>query len=365
MKTSTIDELSQLFICPTDGGWSVHARGISEILRLRGPETANTPAWRHLISRLRIICVRPLELSDHASLKFLFNNRQTLEALTKRKAQYLEGKIWQMFAPCSDTNDALDEGFQLIADVPALPERATSLPSIVDSSALLNNSATVVRSILAAMNSVESWHAKFWASSPTPRSWQVPSRASNPADVDPSDKTFPFCFEFESIGVALPVTICWALAAQLWSNVIQIYELLRASLGRDFEIEDLVAQAEATVEDATRPMEAWVQGSEASHTAKGRSIEEIRREGTRMARYVCQTMEYHHRIEMGTYGGHAITYPCWSARQYFRLHPGHERELSWLQSMYKMEGSGTRWGLSTMTFTDIAEPLAVELRRGC
>lgn len=55
----------QLFVCPETNAWSVHARGIFEILRLR-PElqTTSTPAWRHMFSRLRIVCVSLLLLAQ-------------------------------------------------------------------------------------------------------------------------------------------------------------------------------------------------------------------------------------------------------------------------------------------------------------
>ncbi|KAI9742973.1 MAG: hypothetical protein M1818_003268 [Claussenomyces sp. TS43310] len=327
----------ELFVCPTENGWSVHARGIAEILRLRDPGMASTLAWRHLFSRLRVVC--------------------TLEALTKRQPQFLENDIWRHIVTDFGFNEALDEVYQMIADIPTLLARAITLSSIDDQSTFLKESAAVAQSVLAMVKSVESWHDEFWKASPTPRSWSVPSCAANPADVDPSNKIFPFSFEFESLSVAVPVVMCWSVIAQLYSNVIQIHDLVQARLGCYIELEALLAQANNIVVDATSTSEASSQNTPLFTADKGRLIQEIHSEGTRMARYVCQSMEYHHRIEMGTYGGHATTYPSWSARQYFRLHPGHEREWSWLQNMHKMEGPGTRWGLSTMAFADIIEPL--------
>ncbi|KAI1497195.1 hypothetical protein F5X99DRAFT_397868 [Biscogniauxia marginata] len=327
----------ELFVCPAENGWSVHARGIAEILRLRSPGTASTPAWRHLFSRMRVVC--------------------TLEALTKRQAKILENNIWRQIVTESGVSGALDEVYQMIADIPTILEGAVALSSIGDRSILLKESAAVAQSILVMVKSVEFWHDTFWKASPTPRSWSVPSYVMNPADVDPSNKIFPFCFEFESLSVAVPVVMCWAVAAQLYSNVIQIHDLVQARLGRHIKLEYLLTQADATVVDTASPLEAPSQNTLLFTADKSRSIQDIQNEGTRMARHVCQSMPYFHRIEMGTYGGHATTYPSWSARQYCRLHPGHEREWSWLQNMHKMEGPGTRWGLSLMTFADIAEPL--------
>ncbi|KAI1772921.1 hypothetical protein F4818DRAFT_443804 [Hypoxylon cercidicola] len=322
----------ELFIYPTASGWSIHARGINEILRLRDPEAANTPAWRHLSSRIRIVC--------------------TLEALTKRQGQILKCAMYRRAITESSISCPLDEVFRMTADIPAILEQAVALCSIRDHDALLRESAAVTQSILAMVKSFEVWLDECWKASSSLRVWSVPSRAVNLADVDPSNKNFPYCFEFESLVVGVPVVMCWAVATQLYSHVIQIYDLVQARLGRHITLQYLLTQADTTVVDA------------ASHDSplltadRGRSIQDVRDEGTRMARNVCQSMEYMHRIEMGTYGGHSTTYPTWSARQYFRLHPGHEREASWLQNMHKMEGTGTRWGLSLMTFADIEEPLA-------
>ncbi|KAI0126708.1 hypothetical protein BJ170DRAFT_596283 [Xylariales sp. AK1849] len=332
----------ELFVCPVENGWSVHARGIAEILRLRNPGMASTPAWRHLFARMRVVC--------------------TLEALTKRQAQILENDMWRQTATEFGVNGALDEVLQMIADIPAIFERADKLPSISDRSALLNESAAVVRSILAMVNSLESWHGEFWKASPTARAWLVPSCAANPADGDPFDKTFPLCFEFESLSVATPILMCWAVNAHLYSNVIQIYDLIQARLGRRVGLEYLLAQADSTMVEAASQLEESRGNTPMSTAHKGCSIQEIHNEGSRMARYVCQSLEYFHRIDMGTYGGHATTYQSWSARQYFRLHPGREREWLWLLNIHKMDGPGTRWGLAMKTFADIVEPLGAPKR---
>ncbi|KAI1373408.1 hypothetical protein F4677DRAFT_429545 [Hypoxylon crocopeplum] len=327
----------ELFVCPAENGWGVHARGIAEILRLRGPEMASTLAWRHLFSRMRIVC--------------------TLEALTKRQAQILENDIWRQIVTESDINGALDEVYQMIADIPIILDQAVTLSSISDQGTLLKESAAVAWSLLTMVKYVELWHDEFWKASPTPRAWSVPSRAVNPADADPLDRIFPFCFEFESLGVAIPVVMCWSVAAQLFSNVIQIHDLVQARLGCRVVLDDLLAQAYTTVGNTAGPLEESSQNAPLFTTDKSRSIQDVKSEGAKMARYVCQSLEYFHRVKMGTYGGHATTYASWSARQYFRLHPGCERELLWLQNIHKMEGPDTRWGLSMMTFPDIKNNL--------
>ncbi|KAH8805461.1 hypothetical protein F5884DRAFT_446736 [Xylogone sp. PMI_703] len=327
----------ELFMCPTEHGWSIHVHGIAEILRLRNPKTASTLIWQHLFSRLRVVC--------------------TLSALTQRQAHLLENDIWRRIEFDSGFRDVFDEVFRMVADVPALLERVAALPSIKNQDVLLSESATVAQSLLAMVQYVKSWHEEFWKASPNPRAWLVPSCASNPADTDPSNKIFPFCFDFESLSVAVTVTVCWSVGADLYSNIIQIHDLIQARLGRRIEFGSLLVQANTTMIDSTGVVRSSNQNTQLSNIDKDYSIREIQREGTNMARYVCQSMEYYHQIEMGTYGSQVTRYPSWSARQYFRLHPGHEREWSWIQNMHKMEGPGTRWGLSTMAFADITEPL--------
>ncbi|KAI1734169.1 hypothetical protein F4680DRAFT_439399 [Xylaria scruposa] len=326
----------ELFICPGQNGWSIHAHGIAEILRLRKPGMKSTPAWCHLITRMRVIC--------------------TLEALTKRQSQIiLENDIWRQVVNESGLNGALDEVYIMITDVPNMLGKAVTLSSISDQHILSTESAVVVQSMLTMIKSVKLWHDEFWKASSTPRYWSVVSQATNPTDIGSISKVFSSCFEFESVSVAVPIVMCWAISTQLYSNVIQIVDLVKARLGHHDVLGDILAQADEVTVDTRR--DSCTVSNLPFDTREARLIENIREEGTRMARYICQSLEYFHRTEMGTYGGHSTTYPCWSARQYFRLHPGHEREWLWLQNMHQMKGFGTHWGLSMMTFADITEPL--------
>ncbi|KAI1767478.1 hypothetical protein GGR53DRAFT_112461 [Hypoxylon sp. FL1150] len=329
----------ELFVCPVSNSWSVHSHGITDLLQLRDPETTSTPAWRHLLSRMRLLCV--------------------LEAVTNRQARALENDVMRRIVLQPNLDSPLEEVFQMSADVPSILEQAVALSSVTNHDALLSESATLAKSFLAMVESFESWLDACWKASSTLRVWSVPSRVTNPADTDPSEKVFPFCFEFESLVVAVPVIMCWAVIAQLYSNVIQIHDLIEARLGRRITLQHLLAQAGAVaVIDGPGASGASGQSTPLPTAGEGRSIEDIRAEGTKMARNVCQSLQYMHQVEMGTYGGHATTYPAWSARQYFRLHPGHEREAAWLQNTHKMKGPGTRWGLAQMRFADIDKPLA-------
>lgn len=278
--------------------------------------------------------------------------------MTKRKAQILDNDVLRQIMTQSKLNGPLDEVFQMTADIPAILEQAVALSLITDEDTLLNESATLMRAFLAMVSFFESWLDECWEASTALRVWSVPSRVTNPIDDDPSNRLFPFCFEFESLVVAVPVIMCWSVITQLYSNVIQIHDLVEARMGRRITLQHLLSQANTiAATDTAGSQEASSQNIPIPKAGESRSIQDIREEGAKMARNVCQSLEYMHQIEMGTYGGHATTYPAWSARQFFRLHPGYEREASWLQNMHKMEGPGTRWGLALMTFTDIDKPL--------
>ncbi|KAI1178868.1 hypothetical protein F4777DRAFT_38469 [Nemania sp. FL0916] len=320
----------ELFISPGPNGWGTHARGIAEIIRLRGPEMAPSPGWQHLVARMRVVC--------------------TLEALTKRQGQMiLEYDIWRQVIKECGINGPLDEVFHMIADVPTMLGQAVTLSSISNLNIFTNESAVVVQAMLEKARTIETWIDKFLSDSTTPRFWQMPSRANSPADASLSDKVFPTYFEFEDITVGTPLTMCWAVIAQLLSNVLQIYDLVTRRLDHHIEFETFLAQAHVAGRDTLGPTSA----------SEPQSIEEIKRDGSNMARCVCQSLEYFYQIDMGTWGSHATTYPRWSARQYFRLHSGYERERAWVEDIVKMKAPGTRWGLTMMEFPDIAEPLSV------
>lgn len=257
----------------------------------------------------------------------------------------MENGIWRQVS--AEPALALGDVFRMVSKIPVILEQACALPSISDLDLFSDTASHVVQEMFSSVRTLDMWINEFISTFPNNRYWPVQSIARNVAD-NGQHRVFPTCFEFQTISIAAPIVQTWAALAQLYSNIIQIHDLVQARLGQPISLEELQTTPGAMIE---------LEG-------ENLSIAEIQAEGTRMLRNVCQSMEYFHRMEMGTYGNHAITYPAWSARQYARLHPGHERELTWLQNMHKMEGSGTRWGMSKMTFADIAEPIGGWSRHG-
>lgn len=236
-------------------------------------------------------------------------------------------------------------------------EQAVALSRIDRPEDLVKGSSAVIKLLFEVLQSLESWHDEFCQNMTTPPYWLVPSCAVSPASPSSSaEKVFPSCFKFQSLDVAVPVAMYWAVAAQLYSCIVQICGLVKLRLGHEMDLE-LVPLAAPTITVPTSPPEASNHSVSSVDKHDQHAPLDIQEEGAKMARFCCQSMEYFHQVEMGTYGGHATTYPCWSARQYFRLHPGYESELSWVMSMHRLEGPGMRWGLSMMTFADIPTAL--------
>lgn len=263
----------------------------------------------------------------------------------------LDNDVWrQIVSEPGGIHTPLDQVYQMVADVPAILEQAVFLTRVDAEGTLLERSSAVTKSLLAMAKSLRIWHDEFCEASPTPQYWLIPSQVASPANTDNAERLFPLCFEFQSLDAAVPIVMCWAVLAQLYSHVIQICDLVQLRLDRHIDAEDLLSRREIT---AASP----------GLTSEQRAVDndqpaiDIHKEGGKMARSVCQSLEYFHWVEMGTYGSHATTYPCWSSRQYFRLHPGYEKELSWVQNVHQMKGDGMRWGLSMMTFADIPDPL--------
>jgi hypothetical protein len=79
------------------------------------------------------------------------------------------------------------------------------------------------------------------------------------------------------------------------------------------------------------------------------SLLSIQREADRLARFLCQTLEYCFRYEMGTLGAQTTCHPQWALKNYFRQ-IGLQRELEWCKNITYMHGNSLRSGLTLMLF---------------
>jgi len=181
----------------------------------------------------------------------------------------------------------------------------------------LNKAITAIWSV---MRSIYVWQARLYAASPTPLYRAVPSALDNPSDSNHGTKLFPFALEFCSMQIATQIVASWAFQ-------LHIHAILQRL-------------AEERSEAGTVPSQ---------FVDLYNSFGNIQNEADKLARYLCQSVEYCHRIEMGTFGPQAMVYPQWIMRQYFARR-GFEREMQWCNNIRNMSGIGTRCGIKLMAF---------------
>jgi hypothetical protein len=81
------------------------------------------------------------------------------------------------------------------------------------------------------------------------------------------------------------------------------------------------------------------------------SASAIRSEADRLARMICQSVEYCHRQEMGTIGPQSSTYGRWVVGRYYR-EAGLRRELDWCLNIKNMSGPNSRCGITVMILAE-------------
>jgi hypothetical protein len=200
-----------------------------------------------------------------------------------------------------------------------------------EASAMLADSTTIqaykidlAQSFLRAAQKICAWRRNFKASSPKRVFWAVPSQMHNPADDGFQDLLFPFALEFESLDAAVPMILSAGVLLQILSTILLLVpnsELDESSWNHEeFEQEYgpgplILVMAEA------------------------------------MARFICQTMEYCHRKDMGSLGPQCTWHSQWSLGEYFRRN-GRQRELEWVRGLKEMSGPNIRRGMMMMAVTE-------------
>ncbi|KAF2094148.1 hypothetical protein NA57DRAFT_80565 [Rhizodiscina lignyota] len=346
LATIIVLSTCEIFLCPQDTGWRAHAGGISELLRLRNSKAAMTSSsmWHHLVSRLRTICV--------------------LDGLTNRRATFLSVIEWNQIASVKFSNDFFEVLMEMIADVPVLLEEADLLSSTPRKDVLLQWGSNLIRSFATALVRLYFWNEDLRVSSETPLYTAVPSTVCNPADTSPSDKVFPFSLEFAGLNKVILLTFGWSVMLQCLDAIDQLYTLMQNNLEKVPSMHDIMDDEDCTSVTwsahqqglsesiAMHQYQLPVQALRSSPSdAKWPSIEFVRSEANRLARFICQSMEYSHKTELGMLACQCTTYPTWAARQHFRQH-GLERELAWTGEIQNMTGPSFRTGLRMMKFAD-------------
>ncbi|KAH7250875.1 hypothetical protein BKA59DRAFT_471370 [Fusarium tricinctum] len=295
----------ELFLFHASTSWNAHAQGISEILRHRAVSDTDTQNWSDLCRRLCVICV--------------------IQAMLQKRPLILEPHIWrQHITPTAVVSfgGLLD----LAIDVPSIMAEAYDLSHTEYS---FEQSLPYINLLMKKFYNIDSWRAlqnkTTWEQSQTPVYWSVPAKASNPTDSYYTDKLFPFALIFESIESASS----WIFGSTMMLDILDTVLLLRpnATLPRlNGSLDDSII---LSVPDT------------------------VQSDADKIARLLCQAIEYCYRTENGTFGPQITCYAQATLRTYF-AHRGLHRELDWCRAISDMTGPGASFGIGLMQFSPLS-----------
>ncbi|KAF2424427.1 hypothetical protein EJ08DRAFT_416372 [Tothia fuscella] len=293
----------ELFAAPDDQGWSAHANGISSLLHERSTPDNPPALWLSLCSRLRIICV--------------------LIGLTKRQ-ELIPADKWRQLMPKKHTTESFEGLMDLISDIPLLLQEAEAI-GVGDRGHCPTRGILLIPLLIDAVQRLNKWQQDCVRQSPKPPYQTVPSTTENPADIPFGAKLFPIALEYESLNAAMPLILNSGVMLQILGLILRL----------DAKIGFLDKQEESEVPYQTKQ--------------KYTSVPSITAEADRLARTLCESVEYCHRVEMRILGPQATCYTQWVTRSYFRR-AKLEREVDWVNNIQNMTGLGSRCGIELMPF---------------
>lgn len=193
------------------------------------------------------------------------------------------------------------------------------------------------KAILAVLEKFHDHHQRYSAEKAGPLYWAVPSSLHNPSDDHYKSKLFPFALQFDSLETASHVVLQWAIVCQVLFNMVELYQHFCADTIPSSKID------QSKSEDPTVP--------ESLMKSKFSTLSSVKEEADKLARCLCQSIEYCHRTENGTAGPQMTCYAQWVLKSYFRQFH-YERELAWCLNIKNMRGPGFHNGIELMGFQD-------------
>lgn len=200
-------------------------------------------------------------------------------------------------------DDPFDQVIDLAADLPQLFELAAKGVDAIEGAPITD----VLHDMLRQFRSLQT---NLRAKSPVPLYTAVPSRSTNPADDFNESKLYPIVLHFRSLQVAGYTILSWAFQLHIHILLIRL------------------ASEENGVEA---------------------NVSELKSEANGLAHYLCQSIEYCHRVEMRAIGPQAMSYAKWVMQRYFERF-GTNQELDWFRNVANMRGTGMRFTIKLMTF---------------
>lgn len=237
-----------------------------------------------------------------------------------------------------DATDSFETLMDLISEVPYLLEKSDM--------AIKSGSVRValLHSLLTVYNGIEAWQQAHRRASRNAVYWAIPSQRRNPSDDDFTDKLFPFALEFESLRVAIQITFSSTVMLQLLSTSLFLLDTGIVPDEVESMPEDDSLLEQGPTGDYQAPNFVYNDGIQHMWTASS-----IQREADRLARFLCQSIEYCFRPEMGTLGVQITCHLQLVTKSYFRQ-IGDERALAWCRNIKATKATGRRGGLQLMRF---------------
>jgi hypothetical protein len=230
----------------------------------------------------------------------------------------------------------------IVSEVPFLLER---------SNCLIRSGVTDdehIESLLAVYKEINAWKQPHTLGSTKTPYWAVPSRLHNPSDDGFANQLFPFALEYRCLNLAMLFMFGSAVMLQILSAVL----VLKGSSG--LKHEGIPKQASTVSSTQDQVVDNQSMNLEADDTDKFWSVSRIRSEADKLARFLCQSIEYCCRHETGTVGAQASCHTQFVLRNYFRQ-TGQDRELDWCRNIKNMDGPGVRRAIEMMLFGDDEE----------
>ena len=267
-----------------------------------------------------------------------------LEAVGNRRALALPMSEWkQLELPYDDQRDVLSVLMDIMAHVPTLVEEADTVLKGGRTGIDSNLVSVLHKNLFDMANRIYDLIAEVGASSSGPPYWPILSSLCNPSDELFDHKLFPFALEFESMHCAVFFVMAWAFLLPIFSVIIQLHQYTKETSKDDTTLEELpqLSRSNSRIAYEATPWNTDVT-----------TFSNVRSKADKTARYICQSIAYLYRIEMGLFGPQATTYAQSVLRRYFQEHSGYSRELDWCLQIKRSEGPGLRTGLELMSFTD-------------
>ncbi|KAH9207660.1 hypothetical protein DL95DRAFT_395869 [Leptodontidium sp. 2 PMI_412] len=302
----------ELFVCPTDDAWQAHAQGISEIMRIRGGLDFSTPIQRSLYFRIRMILL--------------------FQALSKRLSRPTAASQCRQLKALVNEQDSMSELLDIAWQVPAVLEESDLL--MVSSSTIPEHlRRCIFNPSLEMVEKLQDSQHRYRDELQRPPYWALPSTTHNPADEFYDSKLFPFALQFQSIETATHMVLYWAILLQVHCSIINLH----LHLSRN------------TISSPASHLSIFDNPNEPLSDSRFATLTIVREEADKLARYLCQSIEFCYRIENGTLGPQLTCYAQGVLKAYFRQ-PNYERELAWCVNIKNMRGPGFHNGIELMCF---------------